>query len=977
MGPQDQNQQQQQPRRTYISESRRRAATGYLSGTNISGNDCNTVVPTLEQGGYGGFNGVVFGSGGSMGLGAGGQGDLGGVLGSRLGYDNGTSHDALGIYSHQGLHRLSEPPQATTALFGNHRQGHSAVMEQVSALYNENQMLRKQNQALLAASDARQQAVIRLLKETVGGDDEKQKDDDGTEADQKKKQLMQLLLVLLDAPSEQNAAEGCRDENISNGRQPQPTPSASAAPAAARSSSTNSNNVSSSAAASKRLSTNRNSNSPRLQSVDTENTVRQRSNSRSSGPVPLCETKASGSSSRQPDWDAGALQEISSQGCVADNELKIDKYAKESRKAIGTHQYSPLTRRKMSLSRRRSSLLSMSSDNSPEIITAQNTQQSMHPGAFPSNTRAAANTTVSSGNVSPHDKPFSVDRELSDRSPVYVYDQIAAQGDEKQMGPLAVSLLAPSDDRFDPDPKSRFVLYSASAGIFQAERLNELCSDEMTLADIIEASSKAISLDQLRSDRADPEHKTTEYLPHLAAGNGAGCFWIDVTNPTAEEMASLARVFGIHPLTVEDIMADEDGRDKFETFSGYSFLMYRTIDYGEDAQSTYEFNRGTEGIATASFSIVLKQSCVLTFHRARELEHVGNVVSRLRDLAPVDAVTGICAMPHIVTPAYIAYALVDDITDTLAPEMRSIELEIDAVDELVLILSTNEQADMLQRIGAARRKILTIWRLLQGKPEVIRSFSKLMERRAAFDDTVRAEMEDAEYLRRMMDAVNNNNGNTEPSTNNTAAMPGLASLRPSASSGVLVSPQTTLRRNTNSFTALAQMSPSSSAELSGTARRKDVPLWPTYITGAREHRVPSTRPSTADLSTSAVRVESEAPITADEVAHYLSDVYDHLVSLLGSSSHCDMVLSRAHSNYLARISLELGESTVETNLFASRWTVIGAILVPLNVVTGLWGMNVKVPGGDREDLRDFFLILSGCMAFVVAVIVWAKFKKIF
>ncbi|KAJ2475808.1 CorA metal ion transporter, partial [Coemansia sp. RSA 2052] len=117
--------------------------------------------------------------------------------------------------------------------------------------------------------------------------------------------------------------------------------------------------------------------------------------------------------------------------------------------------------------------------------------------------------------------------------------------------------------------------------------------------------------------------------------------------------------------------------------------------------------------------------------------------------------------------------------------------------------------------------------------------------------------------------------------------------------------------------------------------------------------------------------DAEAPVSADEVAHYLSDVYDHIVALLASSSHCDMVLSRAHSNYLARISLELGESTVETNLFASRWTVIGAILVPLNVVTGLWGMNVKVPGGEREDLRNFFLILSGCMAFVIAVIVWA------
>ncbi|KAJ2256361.1 CorA metal ion transporter [Coemansia sp. RSA 454] len=118
-------------------------------------------------------------------------------------------------------------------------------------------------------------------------------------------------------------------------------------------------------------------------------------------------------------------------------------------------------------------------------------------------------------------------------------------------------------------------------------------------------------------------------------------------------------------------------------------------------------------------------------------------------------------------------------------------------------------------------------------------------------------------------------------------------------------------------------------------------------------------------------------VTADEVSHYLSDVHDHLVTLVGSSSHCDMVLSRAHSNYLARLSLGLGESTVETNLFASRWTVIGAILVPLNVVTGLWGMNVKVPGQDGTDLREFFQILGGCVGFVIIVIVWARYKKIF
>ncbi|KAJ2324124.1 CorA metal ion transporter, partial [Coemansia sp. RSA 2681] len=175
------------------------------------------------------------------------------------------------------------------------------------------------------------------------------------------------------------------------------------------------------------------------------------------------------------------------------------------------------------------------------------------------------------------------------------------------------------------------------------------------------------------------------------------------------------------------------------------------------------------------------------------------------------------------------------------------------------------------------------------------------------------------------------------------------------------------------------------------SRRKDPLLWPppsSRFNGREKSSTTTTsalhsaRPSTVDLPLLATAAagsgrDAEAPVSADEVAHYLSDVYDHIVALLASSSHCDMVLSRAHSNYLARISLELGESTVETNLFASRWTVIGAILVPLNVVTGLWGMNVKVPGGEREDLRNFFLIFSGCMAFVIAVIVWARYKKIF
>ncbi|PIA16059.1 hypothetical protein COEREDRAFT_81506 [Coemansia reversa NRRL 1564] len=317
----------------------------------------------------------------------------------------------------------------------------------------------------------------------------------------------------------------------------------------------------------------------------------------------------------------------------------------------------------------------------------------------------------------------------------------------------------------------------------------------------------------------------------------------------------------------------------------------------------------------------------------------------------------------VVTPAYIAYTLVDDITDTLAPEMRSIELEVDAADELVLILSTNEQADMLRRIGSTRRKILTLWRLLQGKPDVIRAFSKLMERQALVDELVRSDLEDSEPVRRAPDY--------QLCDNHNLYQPVGGPLRPSPSSSMVGGLSGAIRRNTNSSVATTQLA-------AAAARRKGTPLWPAYITAShmKDKQPPSTRPSTVDLA-APVRGDLEGLVTTDEVAHYLSDVYDHLVSLVGSSSHCDMVLSRAHSNYLARLSLGLGESTVETNLFASRWTVIGSILIPLNIVTGLWGMNVKVPGQDRDDLLNFFLILAGCLVFVLIVVSWARYKKVF
>ena len=70
-------------------------------------------------------------------------------------------------------------------------------------------------------------------------------------------------------------------------------------------------------------------------------------------------------------------------------------------------------------------------------------------------------------------------------------------------------------------------------------------------------------------------------------------------------------------------------------------------------------------------------------------------------------------------------------------------------------------------------------------------------------------------------------------------------------------------------------------------------------------------------------------------------------------NHYEMILSRSHSNYLAQISIEMTDANNQINDVLSKLTALGTIIVPLNVITGLWGMNVQVPGQKVDNLNWF------------------------
>jgi magnesium transporter len=60
------------------------------------------------------------------------------------------------------------------------------------------------------------------------------------------------------------------------------------------------------------------------------------------------------------------------------------------------------------------------------------------------------------------------------------------------------------------------------------------------------------------------------------------------------------------------------------------------------------------------------------------------------------------------------------------------------------------------------------------------------------------------------------------------------------------------------------------------------------------------------------------------------------------------------------------------NSLLGKLTLFTVIIVPMNVVTGLWGMNVPVPGRETTSLAWFFGIVGVILAWGVLIflILW-------
>ncbi|GAB7347826.1 hypothetical protein MBLNU459_g5363t1 [Dothideomycetes sp. NU459] len=372
----------------------------------------------------------------------------------------------------------------------------------------------------------------------------------------------------------------------------------------------------------------------------------------------------------------------------------------------------------------------------PSYLSLQRTASIGHHSRRPTFSEVKSNHTVESRRSSvEEDVCFPPDR---DASKTYTIDyeeleEFVAESHEKTpvshpFAPLFGNQQKPSNKVFN-DLRRKSVASIASVGKDKHRHKTVLCDDKVdvdektleassTEGDVAEKAQANLFENQNRFTLFSSEAENTIHAPELGGllmpgesfrdlfelGPDGGVWWLDMLNPSEEEVFAICKAFGVHPLTREDITTQET-REKVELFRSYYFVCFRSF-YQEDNTSE-DFMEPINVYAVVFREGLLTFSFCVNPHAANVRKRIG----RLRDYVNLSA-------------DWICYALIDDIVDSFAPVLREVEQEADTIEDNVFTARFEDSRLILRQIGDCRKRVMSLLRLLGGKADVIKGFAK-------------------------------------------------------------------------------------------------------------------------------------------------------------------------------------------------------------------------------------------------------------
>ncbi|KAF8202921.1 hypothetical protein BJ912DRAFT_798732, partial [Pholiota molesta] len=418
-------------------------------------------------------------------------------------------------------------------------------------------------------------------------------------------------------------------------------------------------------------------------------------------------------------------------------------------------------------------------------------------------------------------------------------------------------------------------------------------------------------------------------------------WFLDVANPTWADLRAIGKVLHIHPLTLEDIL-QQDPREKLEVFSklGYYFISFRAI----ESQATREKVQREAGfkdtlgflkslptddssIGEANVYLAVFKDGICCFHFTDVSEHTDRVRNRMVLLEQVINMSS----------DWIAHDILDSIVDSFFPFLQEIEKEVTAIDNMVYYLGDFESvsaSDSLQSSIMGKRSQEEKEQQgddkeakddAMGLQKYYTSAEKLRE--AYRPRFVSPRLSPRLLYRRLKRHVGN----------------GWRALWWAKAESLPSARQTTLRRMARTrklVTVLGRL----------LATKSDV------VTQIRKR-----------LAKAGAGVHGSEEL---EVAVYMGDVQDHILTLQNALVHYERMLSQSHPTYLAQLrsESERAKGGMDKNLLLlSIVSISGLCIQPL---IGVFSLNVTIPTNLPGKKYNLFGIVLALSTLIVVILLW-------
>lgn len=184
-------------------------------------------------------------------------------------------------------------------------------------------------------------------------------------------------------------------------------------------------------------------------------------------------------------------------------------------------------------------------------------------------------------------------------------------------------------------------------------------------------------------------------VPQLLAEGGP--LWVDIDSTVRSQHALLEKVFGFHPLAIEDTL-NPASRVKLEEYPGYLYIVIRAVQFAQHTDDPYD-------LETKDLHCFLGPSFLVTVHAGA--------------VAPVDAMHDtLRRSPELLSRGVerTLHAILDATIDAYFPILDQVDEFLDGLEERVFV---NFDEHALRDVFKVKRLVLSLRRYLQPSREVL------------------------------------------------------------------------------------------------------------------------------------------------------------------------------------------------------------------------------------------------------------------